>query len=237
MTAVEFWRQLPKKARVVLIVIAVFLLLGLIGSLSGGEKEQPRGLTSPASEMTKTTTTTPPTPPPVTVREVVDGRTVMLSDGTEVVVSGLAQPGECWAADAVSFARTTLLNQTVQLVDGASLVLGDGKDFAALAVGEGVARAEATAAKAVLDAQSAAQQAARGFWGPSCNGLDVKPAAPQPVVPQPQPEPKPEPAPPADVYYANCSAAKAAGAAPLHVGEPGYRPGLDRDKDGTACET
>jgi len=38
------------------------------------------------------------------------------------------------------------------------------------------------------------------------------------------------------VYYSNCSEARAAGAAPLHVGEPGYRPGLDRDSDGTACE-
>jgi hypothetical protein len=42
--------------------------------------------------------------------------------------------------------------------------------------------------------------------------------------------------PPAVVYYANCTAAKAAGAAPLHVGEPGYRTGLDRDGDGVACE-
>jgi hypothetical protein len=38
------------------------------------------------------------------------------------------------------------------------------------------------------------------------------------------------------VYYSNCSEARAAGAAPLHAGEPGYRSGLDRDSDGTACE-
>lgn len=37
-------------------------------------------------------------------------------------------------------------------------------------------------------------------------------------------------------YYANCDAARAAGAAPLHVGDPGYRTGLDRDHDGVACE-
>ncbi|MDG2528051.1 excalibur calcium-binding domain-containing protein [Caulobacter endophyticus] len=37
-------------------------------------------------------------------------------------------------------------------------------------------------------------------------------------------------------YYPNCAAARAAGAAPLRVGEPGYRPGLDRDGDGVACE-
>ncbi|GAA2889363.1 hypothetical protein GCM10010472_54740 [Pseudonocardia halophobica] len=38
-------------------------------------------------------------------------------------------------------------------------------------------------------------------------------------------------------YYANCSAAKAAGAAPLYAGDPGYRRALDRDGDGVACES
>lgn len=37
-------------------------------------------------------------------------------------------------------------------------------------------------------------------------------------------------------YYPNCAAARAAGAAPIRVGEPGYRAGLDRDRDGIACE-
>lgn len=37
-------------------------------------------------------------------------------------------------------------------------------------------------------------------------------------------------------YYANCAAARAAGVAPLHKGDPGYRAGLDRDGDGIACE-
>jgi hypothetical protein len=38
------------------------------------------------------------------------------------------------------------------------------------------------------------------------------------------------------VYYKNCTAAKAAGAAPIYEGEPGYRSALDRDHDGVACE-
>lgn len=38
-------------------------------------------------------------------------------------------------------------------------------------------------------------------------------------------------------YYRNCAAAKADGAAPLYVGDAGYRAGLDRDKDGIACES
>ena len=38
------------------------------------------------------------------------------------------------------------------------------------------------------------------------------------------------------VHYPNCAAARAAGAAPLRRGDPGYRAGLDRDGDGVACE-
>lgn len=75
------------------------------------------------------------------------------------------------------------------------------------------------------------------------------PPAPAPapaVVPAPAPAPAPAvvpapaPAPvapaPAAAYYKNCAAARAAGAAPLYAGQPGYRSGLDGDSDGVACE-
>lgn len=67
---------------------------------------------------------------------------------------------------------------------------------------------------------------------------DPEPApviVPEPEYP-PAPAPEPETAPAQNVYYPNCKAAKAAGAAPLYQGEPGYRAGLDRDQDGVACE-
>jgi len=38
------------------------------------------------------------------------------------------------------------------------------------------------------------------------------------------------------VYYRNCAAARAAGAAPIRRGQPGYRSQLDADGDGIACE-
>jgi len=48
---------------------------------------------------------------------------------------------------------------------------------------------------------------------------------------------QPVPAPPAGaVYYANCTAVRAAGAAPIHRGDPGYASKLDRDGDGIGCE-
>lgn len=38
------------------------------------------------------------------------------------------------------------------------------------------------------------------------------------------------------VYYENCDAVRAAGAAPIHEGDAGYGSHLDRDGDGVACE-
>lgn len=49
-------------------------------------------------------------------------------------------------------------------------------------------------------------------------------------------QPSPLPSHPNQVYYKNCAAVRAAGKAPLHRGDPGYRPELDRDNDGIACE-
>jgi len=37
-------------------------------------------------------------------------------------------------------------------------------------------------------------------------------------------------------YYENCDAVRAAGAAPIRVGDPGYSRKLDRDGDGVGCE-
>jgi hypothetical protein len=53
--------------------------------------------------------------------------------------------------------------------------------------------------------------------------------APAPVAPAPV-------APDAAINYANCTAVRAAGKAPIHKGEPGYSSKLDRDGDGIGCE-
>ena len=61
------------------------------------------------------------------------------------------------------------------------------------------------------------------------NGTYVAPATP-PVV---QAAPRSQSS---SAYYANCSAARAAGAAPVYAGQPGYGRHLDRDGDGVGCE-
>lgn len=72
---------------------------------------------------------------------------------------------------------------------------------------------------------------------PSQAPAPEEPAVPEPQAPGPQ-EPAPQaPAPGGGAaYYKNCAAARAAGAAPLHRGDPGYSAKLDSDGDGVACE-
>ena len=41
---------------------------------------------------------------------------------------------------------------------------------------------------------------------------------------------------PTSTYYKNCDTARAAGAAPVRTGDPGYGGHLDRDGDGIGCE-
>lgn len=232
-TALKLWRLVPKNVRIVVLAIGALLLIVASCSREPDRlaNSAPATTTTTTTTATSTTTTTTASTP-VTVASVVDGRTVVLSNGTRVGVGGLALPGECWAAAAAEFATKTLVGKQVEAV-GSRLLLADGRDYAVLAASEGAARAAAGADAAIGQAEAVAKQAALGFWGPSCGGLDVKPA-PQPAVPQPKPEPAP--APPASAYYANCAAAKAAGAAPLYAGQPGYRAALDRDNDGVACE-
>ncbi len=58
--------------------------------------------------------------------------------------------------------------------------------------------------------------------------------------PTKKPATKPEPATgsggSSSTSYENCDAVRAAGAAPIHRGEPGYESKLDRDGDGVGCE-
>jgi len=80
-----------------------------------------------------------------------------------------------------------------------------------------------------------------GLPGPgSASNQAAVPRTASSPAPQPAPVAVPAPvapAPPAGaVYYANCTAVRAAGAAPIHRGDPGYAPKLDRDGDGIGCE-
>lgn len=61
------------------------------------------------------------------------------------------------------------------------------------------------------------------------------PVAPAPVAPEPV-APAPIAPAPAAPYYQNCDAVRAAGAAPIRPGDPGFQPKFDGNDDGVGCE-
>ncbi|WP_245534413.1 GmrSD restriction endonuclease domain-containing protein [Xylanimonas cellulosilytica] len=87
------------------------------------------------------------------------------------------------------------------------------------------------------DAMAGVLGACPGEPLPTGGPVTVPPAAAEDVVQELAPAQQPAaPELPTDVYFANCTEARAAGAAPLRLGDPGYRPVMDRDGDGVACE-
>jgi hypothetical protein len=62
-------------------------------------------------------------------------------------------------------------------------------------------------------------------------------AHPTPAAVASAARPSPTAAPGTAAFYPNCTAAEAAGVAPIRRGRPGYRSALDRDGDGIACNT
>ena len=92
---------------------------------------------------------------------------------------------------------------------------------------EASAKASASAAAAAEAAETAAQEKA------AQEAQQAEEAAQEQAQ---EPEEPAQPAQKPQAYYRNCAEAKAAGAAPLYQGDPGYRSALDRDHDGVACE-
>ncbi|MFF1882965.1 excalibur calcium-binding domain-containing protein [Pseudarthrobacter sp. NPDC058196] len=111
------------------------------------------------------------------------------------------------------------------------------KTAADKAAADAAAAAKAAADKAAADKAASDKAAADQAAAAKAAADQAAAAAAQKAAQAPAPAPAAVPAAPAQQgYYANCTAAKAAGAAPLYRGQPGYRSALDRDGDGVACE-
>ncbi len=116
-------------------------------------------------------------------------------------------------------------------------VLGDARAEATQAAVAKAASDKARAVKAEADKVETARVAAAEAAAPKAAADEAARVAAEKAAQQQAPAPQPLVEAPAAVYYANCSEARAAGAAPLFVGQPGYRSGMDGDSDGIACES
>jgi endonuclease YncB( thermonuclease family) len=217
--------------------------------------------TSPTASVTPTRTPTPtptPTETAASLVAVIDGDTIETSAG-KVRLIGIDAPeqGSWGYAEAAAELNAFLASGPITLVSVAGrddtdnygrllrYVRAGGKDAGQhlLTTGWAIAKYDGRdgygshplqAEYISLDAahEMPAQPAPEPV-APAPAPVEPAPVAPAPV--EPQPAPPAAPAPPT-AYYANCSEARAAGAAPIYAGQPGYSRKLDRDGDGIACE-
>lgn len=129
-----------------------------------------------------------------------------------------------------------------------SICRAGGADIGLELVSAGLAVALPQYSDSYITAEERARANGVGIWGSSFQmPSDYRAANPDFEEPRPAPRriergftpdysPQRQQSQSRNVYYRNCDAARAAGAAPLRRGSPGYRSALDADGDGVACE-
>lgn len=158
--------------------------------------------------------------------DIVDGKSIVVEKNWQVITQ---DPTEGKTADKGSVVKLGVKSLDVLAAEKAAAEKAAADKAAAEAAAAAQAAAEKAAAEQAAAAQAAAEQAARDA---AARQAQPAPAAPAPVAPAPAPAaPAPVAAP-----FANCTAARAAGAAPVYAGTPGYGKHLDRDGDGIGCD-
>ncbi|WP_143466841.1 cellulose binding domain-containing protein [Lentzea kentuckyensis] len=172
------------------------MLVLLSGACSADPPDAPPSTRTPVKPPSLISEVVPPQNVITVVRDVIDGRTIELADGSRVRVASLAAPAPCWSEAALAFARKTLLASSVRfsgLAPGEiTLELEDGTDYAVLAVQEGAMRPEGVDGGPLIAAQSEASAAKRGLWGAPCDGSDTSKPAPAPTTTTPGAAPPPQ---------------------------------------------
>ncbi|WP_138757137.1 GmrSD restriction endonuclease domain-containing protein [Modestobacter altitudinis] len=176
-----------------------------------------------------------------TLADPYTGQTIAFvkGDGSSVDIDHVVALSDAWQTGADRWdeaRRTALANDPLNLlaVDySANRQKGDGDAATWLPPERGyrcayVARQVAVKASYGLWVTEAEHDAIAGVLD-GCPGERV----PTPVAATPADVPAGTPAP---AGYADCAAARTAGAAPLHRGDPGWSDSMDGDGDGVACE-
>ncbi|WP_240793599.1 MULTISPECIES: excalibur calcium-binding domain-containing protein [unclassified Arthrobacter] len=229
------WVGLPHRKSGGLVAIAGFVAL-ILGAGVVGATAAPRADTDKAAQVspvqqsaTATPTPTPTATNPANSTCTTAAGTRQYNNQTFICTAGSDQR-LVWMSEADS--------KRVLAEKAAAEKLAAEKAAAETAAAEKAATEQAAAEKAAADKAAADQAAAQLAAEQAAAQKAAEAAAAQAAQQAAKPAPAPAPAAPApsSVYYANCAAAKAAGAAPLYRGQPGYRTGMDGDNDGVACE-
>lgn len=156
--------------------------------------------------------------------------------------------GGCGGSDGATEPVAVQPSAVESAADEATEAVEEAAADAAKAAEEAAAKAEEAAAQASAEAQrvaaeqaAAAEAAARAeaerVAAEAAAAVEAQRVAAAKVAAEAARQAAVPAEPTGSVSYANCSAVKAAGAAPIRRGEPGYSSKLDRDGDGVACET
>lgn len=235
------WVGLPHRKSGGLVAVSGFVALilgaGVVGATAAPRVDTDKAtLVSPVEQSATATATPTPTPTatnPANSTCATAAETRKHNNQTLICTAGSDQR-LVWMSEADS--------QRVVAEKAAAEKAAAEKTAAEQAAAEQAAAAQAAAEKAAADKaaadqaaaqQAAAEQAAQAAAAQAAAEQATRDAAARQAVPV---APAPAAPAPSSVYYANCAAAKAAGAAPLYRGQPGYRPGMDGDSDGVACE-
>jgi hypothetical protein len=173
-------------------------------------------------------------------------------DGDDVDIDHVVSLGNAWATGAFSWPirkRAAFANDPVNLLPadaGANRQKGDADAATWLPPNDGfrcryIARQVAVKAKYGLWVTNAERAAIERVLGacprqrlPEDSGAPTR--LPGGMSAPPSPPDSGSAQGRGSVSFENCDAARAAGAAPVRRGDPGYGPHLDRDGDGSGCE-
>ena len=196
--------------------------------------------------------------------KVIDGDTIDIG-GQRVRLHGIDaveaqqscnRTGETWncgqeaTALLSSLANGKPVTCTQQDIDSYDRIVATCKvgwsDLGKAMIDAGFAVALPQFSRTYLENEALAKRRRTGIWGSefdlpadyrAAHPTDYRPPAPPKVNPQGTPQrPFVQSNRSSGVYYRNCAAAWAAGAAPIYRGQPGYRTEMDGDGDGIACE-
>lgn len=213
------WVGLPHRKSALLVAasgIALFLVGGIVAGATASStgSQNKAALVAASASASATPTATPTATNPTKTACLTAGEKKTYNNDVLICTMG-ADQRLVWLPEAESkvIVAKAAADKLAAEKAAADKVAAD-KAAADKVAADKAAADKAAADKAAADkAAAAAQQAAKN--------VPVAPVAP-PV--------------PAAAYYANCTEARAAGAAPIYRGSPGYRSPLDRDGDGIACD-
>ncbi|MFD5277023.1 excalibur calcium-binding domain-containing protein [Pseudarthrobacter sp. NPDC058362] len=224
------WVGLPHRKSGGVVAVAGFLAL-IVGAGVVGATAAPGGDAAKKASLLESATPTP-TPTPTETSPALDpcateGATREYDGVTFVCALGEEDEGFMWLSqeDADRYAA-----ERAAAAKAAADKLAAEKAAAAKAAAEKAAAEKAAAEKAAAARAAAEKAAADQVAREEAARLAAEQAAP------PAPPAVPVAPAPAAVYYPNCAAARAAGAAPVYQGTPGYGTHLDRDRDGIGCD-